>query len=403
MDRAALRAHWLLDERIDFLNHGSFGACARPVLEAQQRLREQLERQPISFYLRHLESALDETRQALAPVLGADPADLVFVRNATTAVNAVLGSLGLAPGDELLTTNHVYDGCESALKAIAERSGARVVSVPLELPVEDPERIVGDLVARVGPRTRLALIDHITSRSALILPINRIVAELASRGVPTLVDAAHAPGMVPLDLNTTGAEWTTGNCHKWLCAPKGAAFLHVRRDQHDQVRPAITSLGAYSERRDRSAMHQRFDWAGTDDVTSILTVPAALRFMAGLLPGGWPAVMAHNRDLACCGLTNLLTVPGVVAAAPESNMGSMATVLLPPLPEGLPPSPWPQVADLQEHLLERYKIEVPVMSKPGPTTSGEPSRWMLRISAQLYNEPAQYERLAEALREIFGS
>ncbi len=392
-----LRRHWLLDEGVTFLNHGSFGACPKEVLRVQQGLRERLEREPVNFYLRHLERDLDRTRAALGAMIGARSDDLVFVRNATTAVNAVLASLDLQPGDELLTTTHAYEGCKAALRRTAERTGARVVSVPLEPPLDDLDTVVQGLLDRVGPRTRMALIDHITSTSAIVLPAQRIVAELANKGVPTLLDSAHAPGMVPLDVQALGAAWTTGNCHKWLCAPKSSAWLHVRADQQAHTRPLVTSLGEYVDREDRALFKRRFDWAGTDDLTAILSVPAALEFMGGLLPGGWPAVMAHNRDLAAQGLDMLLTVPGVQAVAPRSALGSMASVILPPLPEDLPKSPWPLICDLQDVLKQRYQIEVPVMPLPGP-----PGRWLLRISAQLYNEPADYQRLVDALLDVLN-
>lgn len=394
MNGGQLRRHWLLDDDMVFLNHGSFGACPRAVLDEQQTLRERLERQPISFMVRELEPALDAVRAALCPMLGADPADLVFVRNATAAVGGVLSSLKLRPGDELLTFTHAYEACRNALRVTAERSGARVVQVAIPLPLEDADAVLDALMAQVTERTRFALVDAVTSPSAIVLPAARLVRALRARGVQVMVDAAHAPGMLPVNLDAVGADWTTGNCHKWLCAPKGAAWLHVRRDRHAVTRPAFTSLGEGIVRPDRSPLHCRFDWAGTDDVTALLSVPRALEVMAGLMPGGWPAILAHNRALVLQGRAALLAVPGVEAAAPQEALGSMATLLLPPLAP-TDPSPWPWICAPQAWMWQRHRIEVPFMAVPG-----QPGRWMLRISAQLYNTLPEYQALAQALREL---
>jgi isopenicillin-N epimerase len=249
---AALAARWPLDPNIMFLNHGSFGACPREVLDYQAALRAEMEAEPVRFLSRELDGRLDAARGALAAFLGADADDLAFVPNATSGVNAVVRSRSFAAGDELLTTDHAYNACRNALEYVAERMGARVTVVSVPFPVASPDVIVEAVLSRVTPRTRLALIDHVTSPTGIVLPVERLCAELGARGVEIVVDGAHAPGMLPLDLGTLGATYYTGNCHKWLCAPKGSAFLWVRADQRAVVRPLTISHGANRQKPGRS-------------------------------------------------------------------------------------------------------------------------------------------------------
>src|SRR5262249_55093150 len=289
---------WTLDPHTAFLNHGSFGACPAEVLDAQRAWRERLERQPVQFLSRDLEGLLDETRAALGAFLGADPDDLAFVANATSGVNTVLRSLTLGRDDEVLVTDHAYGACRNAAEFVTRRAGARLVSVHIPFPLQSVEQIVGPVLAAVTRRTRLALLDHVTSPTGLVFPIARLVAALQIRGVDVLVDGAHAPGMLPLDLRRLNAAYYTGNAHKWLCAPKGAAFLWVRRDRQALVHPLPISHGFSDSRLDRSRFRLEFDWMGTIDPTAILCIPAALQFMEGRHPGGWPAVMSRNHALA---------------------------------------------------------------------------------------------------------
>ena len=390
-----LRQHWGLDPEITFLNHGSFGACPLAVLEHQRQLRERMERQPVQFLARELEPLLDQARSELASFLGAAAEDLAWLSNATTGVNAVLQSLAFGPGDELLTTDHEYNACRNALEHVAGRSGATVVVAPVPFPLGSPDEVVDAVLSRVTARTRLALIDHVTSPTGLVLPIERLVRELAGRGVETLVDGAHAPGMLELSLDELGAAYFTGNCHKWLCAPKGAAFLHVRRDRRNRVRPLVISHGANSPRRDRSRYHLEFDWTGTDDPTAWLSVPAAIRFMGGLVEGGWPELRRRNRRLALQARDELCRALGVEPGCPDEMVGSMAAL---PLPPGAPGSTTSALYtdELQSALLRRFQIEVPIIPWPAP-----PAR-LVRISAQVYNRPDQYRRLAAALVELLA-
>lgn len=384
-----VRDLWTLDPSVTFLNHGSFGACPRPVLEAQQRIRDELEREPVRFFVHRFEPLLDAARDALAAFVGADADDLVFVPNATTGVNTVLRSLPLGPADELVVTDHEYNACRNALDAAAERTGARVVVAPVPFPLHAPDQVIEAVMARVGPRTRLVLVDHVTSQTGLVLPIAPLVSELAQRGIDVLVDGAHAPGMVPVDLRSLGAAYYTGNCHKWMCAPKGAAFLHVRRDRQGPIRPLTISHGASSPRTDRSRFLLEFGWTGTLDPSAYLCVPDAIRCMGALLPGGWPALQEHNRATALAARALLCEALGCPPPSPDSMIGALASVPLPDAPSSpLRPDPLP------EALMDRWAIEAMVV--PWPASP----RRLLRISAQIYNDRPQYERLVSALREL---
>ena len=384
---------WGLDPAVVFLNHGSFGACPRAVLATQSSLREELEREPVDFLWRDLPALLAEARGTLGAFLGADPDDLAFVPNATWGVNSVLRSLDLTAGDELLTTSHVYPACRKAMEFVAARAGARVVVAQVPFPVAGEEDVVEAALEAVTPRTRLALLDHVTSPTALVFPVERLVARLRERGVETLVDGAHAPGMVPLALDRLGAAYYTGNAHKWLCAPKGAAFLHVRRNLQPSVHPAVISHG-YAPEAGSARFRAEFDWTGTSDPTPFLSVGAALDFVGGLLPGGWPDVMATNRALALEARSILCAAVGTQPAAPESMIGSIASV---PLPAAAPGSPAERLD--HEGLMNWFRQRgVETWVYPWPCAGGK----LLRVSAQLYNGRDEYVRLAALLCDAQG-
>ena len=361
---AAKPGLWWLDPKIAFLNHGSFGACPRKVLEYQTALRQRLEREPVSFMVRELEPLLDKARATLARFVGAKPDDLVFVRNATSGVNAVLRSLQFERGDEILMTDHEYNACRNVVDFVAERSGAKVVVAPVPFPLSSEEEIVWPIIERVTPRTRLALVDHITSQTAIVMPIQRIVQELETRNVAVLVDAAHAPGMVPLNLSKLGASYYTGNCHKWICAPKGAALLYVRKDRQGEIRPTVISHGANSPRKDRSRFQIEFGWAGTWDPTAMLSVPVALEYMDSLLEGGWPAIMRRNRNLALAARAVLCEALQIAPPCPDEMIGSIASVPVTDSKSTKPPKTPLYLDALQEFLFAKWKIEVPVIPWP---------------------------------------
>jgi len=389
-----MNEHWLIDPNVVFLNHGSFGSCPRPVLDFQTALRDRMERQPVQFLVRDLEPMLNDARAVLAQFVGANPDNLVFVPNATSGVNTVLRSLTFESGDELLVTDHEYNACRNALQFVASRAGAKVVVAALPFPVDSPGRLVEAILSRVTSRTRLVLVDHVTSQTALVLPIAEIVRELAARGVDTLVDGAHAPGMVPLRLEELGAAYYTGNCHKWLCAPKTAGLLHVRPDRQHLIHPLAISHGLTSPRKDCSRYLIEFGWPGTWDPTACLSVPEALRFLGSQLPGGMDAVQSRNRRLALEARQILCQTLQIPAPCPDELIGAMASVPLPDAPDGQTPDGPLYIDRLQDPLLFQHGIEVPVI--PWPQS---PKR-LLRISAQLYNQTSDYEKLSAALQGL---
>ncbi len=389
------RAPWLLEPGISFLNHGSFGACPTPVLEAQRAWRERMEADPVRFLDRELEGHLDDVRRELAQFLHADPEGIAFVPNATTAVSTVLGSLRFQPGDELIAGNHEYNATLNAMRSAAERDGARLTVVRIPFPVHDPAEAVEAYLEAVTPRTRLALVSQVTSPTALVLPVEALVRELDRRGVDTLVDGAHAPGMVDVDLGMLGAAYWTGNGHKWLCGPKGAAVLHVRADVRPKIHPLVTSHAANTSRRDRPQYRLEFDWTGTSDPSAILALPAAIRYVGGLDEDGWRGYMATNASLARGARDTLCDALEVPAPAPDGMLGAMAAVPLP----GLSPTAAAAIR-LQAALFDEDRIEVQVVAFPVAAAiepGAEPETLLVRASAQRYNRPEEYAYLAESL------
>jgi isopenicillin-N epimerase len=384
-------ALWHLDPEVTFLNHGSFGACPKSVLAHQQKLRELLEREPVDFLVRGFEERLDAARDALARFVGADSQDIVFVPNATTGLNTVLRSLRFNTGDELLVTDHEYNASRNALDFAASLWGAKVVVAKVPFPLTSEAEIESAILTQVTGRTRLALLDHVTSQTGMIVPIESLTRQLEERGVQVLVDGAHAPGMLPLNLSQIGASYYTGNCHKWICAPKGAAFLFVRRDRQESIRPLVISHGANSPRKDRSRFLLEFGWTGTWDPTAMLSIPAALEFMETAVPGGWPALMRRNRELALAARRVLCHALEIEPPCPDSLIGSLASLpIADSVSRAAPKSPL-YLDDLQERLFSEFRIEVPVVPWPAPP------RRLLRISAQAYNSLPQYEKLAASL------
>jgi isopenicillin-N epimerase len=377
---------WQLDPDIRSLNHGSYGACPTVVLDAQTALRADMEAEPVRFLSSERTQRLDDARTRLARFVGAPAEDMAFVPNATTGVNSVLRSLPLESGDEILVDDHAYNACRNAVDFVCERAGACVVVAEIPFPIESSQQVIDAVLGCVTNKTRLAMLDHITSPTALIFPIRRLVDDLQSRGIDVLVDGAHAPGMVPLELQRLGAAYYTGNCHKWLCSPKGAGFLYVRPDLQERVRPAVISHGANTRRPGRSRFQDEFDWTGTYDLTPYLAIPIAIDFLAGQFEGGWTELRQRNRDLTLAARDLLINALGIRAPAPDDMLGSMASV---PLPVAAT-----RAASVHDRLVDEFGIQVPVMPWPHPEGT------YLRVSAQLYNDLDDFERLATALPSV---
>jgi isopenicillin-N epimerase len=369
-----LRRDFLLDSEVAFLNHGSFGACPRPVFESYQAHQRDLEWEPIDFLDRRLPALLAAARGELARYLNAPRADLAFVMNATMGVNLAARSLELGPGDEILTTDLEYGACDLAWEWLAARTGAAYVRAPIPLPLSSDDELVEALFANATQQTRVVYVSHITSSTALVLPVAEIVSRAHELGLITIVDGAHAPAHVPVDVEAIGADFYSGNTHKWLMAPKGAGFLHVRPEHQERVDAAIVSWGYAAGR----GFHERIQMQGTRDPAAWLAVPDAIRYQA---ERDWDDVRARCRALtqeACAELCDLL---GTQPLAPAEMLGQMASVRLPQ------PDP-----DLRDKLFTNHRVEIPVAG---------PDRDLLRISVAAYTTRDEIDRLLAALaREL---
>ncbi|WP_306225808.1 aminotransferase class V-fold PLP-dependent enzyme [Bosea beijingensis] len=369
---AAIRDQWLLDPNKLTVNHGAYGATPKVVLAAQDEWRRRMEAQPSLFMRLTLPPALRAAADALARFVGAEGRDLVFADNATSGCNAVLRSLDFTAGDEILILSHAYGAVRNTIRYLAERHRLKIVEAQIAFPQPDAGQIVAAVATALTKRTRVAVLDHITSSSALVMPIARLVALCRDAGVPVLIDGAHAPAQIDLDLTAIGADWYVGNCHKWLMAPKGCAFLWARRDRQGQIHPLTISHGF------GGGYVAEFDWTGTRDPSAFLAVEAALAFHDTL---GGGALRARNKALAERGAAILASALGTAVGASPAYSGAMQLVRLPinspATPEGA--------------LAARHELEVRGCDAPVSAIDG--GLW-LRLSAQAYNEEADFEKLA---------
>jgi len=369
-----LRREFLLDPDVAFLNHGSFGACPRPVFERYQAYQRELEAEPVDFLDRRLPDLLAGARAALAGYLNADADDLAFVTNATTGVNLAARSLDLRPDDEILATDLEYGACDLAWEWLAGRTGARYVRAPIPLPLDTPSTLVEALFAHATERTRVLYVSHVTSSTALVMPLAAIVARARELGLTTIVDGAHAPAHVPLDLEALGADFYAGNAHKWLLAPKGAGFLHVRPERQERVDAAIVSWGY----EDGNSFQERIEKQGTRDPAAWLAVPDAIAYQR---ERDWDDVRARCRTLTREARAELCALLGTEPLAPAEMLAQMASVRL-HRPD----------YDLRDRLFARHKVEIPV---------GGPAGDLLRISVAAYTTRDEIDRLLAALvREL---
>jgi isopenicillin-N epimerase len=393
---------------VTYLNHGSFGACLRAILEVQRGWRDKLEMHPVRFLSRDLEDLLDWSRSEIGAFTGSDADDLALMPNATAGLNTILRSLRFERGDDVLATNHAYNAALNALRYSAAQSGAHVVLANIPFPIESPDQAYDAIMAAVTPNTRLAMIEHVTSPTALVLPIERLVPALNAKGIDVLVDGAHGPGMVPVRLKELGAAYYVGTAHKWICAPKGTGFLYVRRDRQALIKPLSISSGANDNRTDRSRFRLEFDWQGTLDPSAWLTIPAAIDGLGEMLPGGWPSLISVNRQLIISARDMLADALHTSVQAPNSMTGSMASLRL-------PGGPWPRAEALRrmnmiDSAMRGRRFEAPLIAWPSPwlIDSGDlPADTefdlLVRISAQAYNHFGQYERLASILAGYAGA
>ncbi len=371
-----LAKQYLLNPAITFLNHGSFGACPRPVFETYQKFQRELELNPVGFIGHQLPALLKAARARLAEYLGTATDNLVFVTNATEGMNVIVRSLNLKPGDEVLTTDHEYGAVNNTWRFNCEKWGARYINQPIPVPLTTPEAFVDALWAGVTERTRVISLSHITSPTALIFPVELVCQRAREAGIITVIDGAHAPGQIDLDLEKIGADFYTGNAHKWLSSPKGAAFLYARPERQAMLEPLIVSHGWNRQHAEASQFLDYLSWTGTDDPSSYLSLPAAIDFQ---VQNDWPAVRTACHNLLLEAHHRILELSDQEPLSPDSMWAQLCST---PLPG--------KVSDYKD-MWDKYQIVVPILEWNGKT--------LIRISIQAYNTPQDVERLLFALQE----
>lgn len=384
--------HWDLDFSVSFLNHGSFGASPRAILAHQNSLRTRLESEPVRFLAREAETLWWENLTTLSTFLGASQGDMFFVRHATQGVNTILKSLSFEPGDEILIHNHIYGACYETVKQVAERSGATITTAQIPFPVMEAAQIVKAFTDLYTPNVKLVFVDHITSMSGILFPIQEICTFFESKGVEVLVDGAHGPGMTPFSLNELGASYYTGNAHKWLCTPKGCAFVHVRKDKQAKIHPLITSHAYTKKVAPEHEWCVRFMWPGTDDYTAWFCTSLAIQYMGDMM-GTWQALQQRNKELTLHARKYVIEQLGVQAFAPEECTLQLCTFMFKESKTAA--MGFPMIHPLQDALYSKYKIEIPVF-----TVGKDKPVDCIRFAIQAYNSFEQIEHLVTALKEL---
>jgi isopenicillin-N epimerase len=379
-----LKRYFLLDPSVVFLNHGSFGATPRPVFREYQRWQRELERQPVEFLGRRFTGLMAEARAALGAYLGAQADNLVYTQNVTISINIVARSLPLGPGDEVLATDHEYGAMDRTWRFLARQRGFRYINRHIELPLTTAARFVEDFWQGVTPRTRVIFLSHITSPTALILPVEEIVRRARQAGILTIIDGAHAPGQLPLRLDALGADFYGGNLHKWLCAPKGAGFLYARPEVQRLLEPLVVSWGYEAETPSGSTFVDHHEWWGTRDIAAFLAVPKAIQFQA---EHHWDEVRASCRRLAAYALQRICQLTGL---APLHSTAEpwFAQLVAAPLP------PQTDLTLLKQRLYDDYRIEVPLIEWQGHK--------LIRVSIQGYNTRHDVDTLLHALSQLLA-
>jgi len=391
-EKSTLSKFWDLDEKTIFLNHGSYGATPRIVLDEQKKWKSILEKDPVNFYDNIAPVALQNARISIANFVKCNQEDLALIENATSGVNTVLRSLDFSLNDEILVPNHAYQACRNAIDYVAMKTGAKVITCNIPFPVENNKIIIEKIMGCVTKRTKLALIDTVTSPTGIRMPFEELVKLLEEKGVMVLLDAAHGIGMIPLNLEKIGASFTTSNCHKWLCAPKGSAFLHVRKDLQKLIHPLTISHGMNMPEDGVSRFRHEFDWTGTRDISAWCVIPFVIREVSKMVGMEWDEIMEHNNKLAIQARKYICDKLDVIPPCPDDMLASLATIKL--NFNDFTGLSIHETDPIHEKLFNEYNIQVPVWYWPNPE-----GRY-IRISAQIYNHIEEYEYLGSALENV---
>ncbi len=372
---------------LTMLNNGSYGLTPAVVRDAQIELQRRLEEDPVRFFKADLEDYCDDTRRAIAAFTRVDFQSIALVPNGTFAVATVLNNLKLNPGDEILVTDHEYMATFNELGKVCRATGAKVTIAKIPFPAVTPEQVVESVVGKMTDRTRVVLVSHITSASALVMPVREIVEAAKQRGIETFLDGAHTPGQIALDISSLDPTWYAASCHKWLACPKGTGFIYTSPNRKGGFKPMVLSCRVHETRPERDAFLCDFDYTGTNDYTGNLVIPVAIEHMGAQLPGGWDALRRRNHDLVIAGANAVCDALGIEQQVPESMIASMVSI---PIPGQCEPSTL-LGEGLWDRLYLNHGLQAPVWDLPGVCDR------MIRVSAQLYNSPADYARLGQAL------